>query len=583
MRFTPINRPEPRSIKDIKKYGMLSSEEQRIELDLQRKVRTFRELTRVEYDKPRMKVILAWYERDLPMASSLEHHHLLRAYAKCQLGDKAAAHISRMRGDGCVPDAAHCNLAVLACAQYGSAESAAQLLSETREAGLQVNPATYNAAILACALSEHPAQGWQLLLQMQADGLQLDRASYIGGITACVRDHQPQRSLRLLAEMVSAGLGKAGLLGLYNEAITASAHACQPFRATQLLADARVAGVEPDELSYDPAIEVCAREGQTSLALQVLADMRAAGMAPSKLSRDALIGACARDAMPERALELLDDTVACGLTPSAESFHLTILAGAALEVWREAAVADVLYATAVRTGAISLWTSRRQASLLHHNRESMKAAVRCALRDFNRLNSEESQDAVEKLVLFTAPPDTKFDLKRLEQNLEHFVKQLVEHFDRRLRMLHAHLAHLAAQSSESPMVAIQRRADGVVAARESVAALGQGRGTKELRAAIAGVHAVARDADEEALGTYQNVDIAVELTMEWLERLEQAESNLYPQTLDYLEELGLAFRCDRVGRGWLAVEVDTVAAWCAKDSAPQEVRSGSGRARREEC
>ena len=91
--------------------------------------------------------MLAWYERDRPSASSLEHHHLLRAYAKCQLGDRAAAHIARMREDGCAPDEGHCNLAVLACAQYGSAESAAELLCESREAGLQLSPASYNATL----------------------------------------------------------------------------------------------------------------------------------------------------------------------------------------------------------------------------------------------------------------------------------------------------------------------------------------------------------------------------------------------------------------------------------------------------
>ena len=156
-----------------------------------------------------------------------------------------------------------------------------------------------------------------------------------------------------------------------------------------------------------------------------------------------------------------------------------------------------------------------------------------------------------------------------------FVAQLVEHFDKRLQMLHAHLAHLAAQSREPKEVAIQRRADGIVAVQESVAALGRARGTEGLHAAIAGVHAMARDADEEALGTYKNVDVAVKLTRDWLESLEQAESNLFPQALDYLEELGLDFRSDRVGKSWLAVEADAVGEWCAKDSAPEEVRSGS--------
>ena len=114
VRVVPINRPEPRSVEDIVKYGVLSSEEERAALDNRRKVRMFDELARVHYDKPRMKVMLAWYERDRPSASSLEHHHLLRAYAKCQLGDRAAAHIARMRDDGCAPDEGHCNLAVLA-------------------------------------------------------------------------------------------------------------------------------------------------------------------------------------------------------------------------------------------------------------------------------------------------------------------------------------------------------------------------------------------------------------------------------------------------------------------------------------
>ena len=45
--------------------------------------------------------------------------------------------------------------------------------------------------------------------------------------------------------------------------------------------------------------------------------------------------------------------------------------------------------------------------------------------------------------------------------------------------------------------------------------------------------------------------------------------------MDYLEELGLDFRSDRVGKTWLAVEADAVAEWCAQDSAPEEVRFGS--------
>ena len=59
VRVVPINRPEPRSVEDIVKYGVLSSEEERAALDNRRKVRMFDELARVHYDKPRMKVMLA--------------------------------------------------------------------------------------------------------------------------------------------------------------------------------------------------------------------------------------------------------------------------------------------------------------------------------------------------------------------------------------------------------------------------------------------------------------------------------------------------------------------------------------------
>ena len=103
--------------------------------------------------------------------------------------------------------------------------------------------------------------------------------------------------------------------------------------------------------------------------------------------------------------------------------------------------------------------------------------------------------------------------------------------------------------------------------------------------------------------------VALSLSQDWLASLERAESNLFPQVtltltpnpnpktptltltqpspnpnpdrsfsaqaLDYLEELGLDFRSDRVGKTWLAVEADAVAEWCAQDSAPEEVRSGS--------
>ena len=68
-----------------------------------------------------------------------------------------------------------------------------------------------------------------------------------------MRDHQPQRSLQLLADMASAGLGRPPLLSLYNEAIAASAHACAPIRATRLLGDARVAGVESELAAFSVA------------------------------------------------------------------------------------------------------------------------------------------------------------------------------------------------------------------------------------------------------------------------------------------------------------------------------------------
>ena len=240
----------------------------------------------------------------------------------------------------------------------------------------------------------------------------------------------------------------------------------------------------------------------------------------------------------------------------------------------QAATADVVYATAVRTGAIPLWTSRRQASLLHHNRESMRAAVRCALRAFGRRGAEEAHEAAEKLVLFTAPPEARHDLKRREQNLERFVEQMVGFLDRRLHTLHAHVAHLASASREEPRLAMLRRAEDVVVAREGVLALGNARGSDGLRASIEAVRSLALDEDEQALGTYKNIDLALELATDWLEALEQAEHNLFPQAIDYLEELELEFWSDRVGRGWLAVPADAVAQWCAENPAPEEVSTG---------
>jgi len=49
-----------------------------------------------------------------------------------------------------------------------------------------------------------------------------------------------------------------------------------------------------------------------------------------------------------------------------------------------------------------------------------------------------------------------------------------------------------APKTAAKMAAIERRADAIAAAQESVAALGRARGQEGLRAAIAGVHAMAR-------------------------------------------------------------------------------------------
>ena len=103
---------------------------------------------------------------------------------------------------------------------------------------------------------------------------------------------------------------------------------------------------------------------------------------------------------------------------------------------------------------------------------------------------------------------------------------MADHFDRRLSTLHANLAHLASLSREpapgeasrreasprqAPSRAVERRAAAVGAARQCVLALGQARGAEGLRAAIVGVQQLARDEIEEALGTYQNVDLALGL------------------------------------------------------------------------
>jgi len=46
-RMTPINRQPARPVEDIMKYGVMTTKEQRQELDQKRKARTFRELARL--------------------------------------------------------------------------------------------------------------------------------------------------------------------------------------------------------------------------------------------------------------------------------------------------------------------------------------------------------------------------------------------------------------------------------------------------------------------------------------------------------------------------------------------------------
>ena len=96
-----VIRTKRRSVRDIMKYGMRTSEEERALLDARRTSEIFGELARIEYDTPRLALLLGWYERELPKVGAAEHHDLLRAYSRCKLGERAAAHIDRMRADGC--------------------------------------------------------------------------------------------------------------------------------------------------------------------------------------------------------------------------------------------------------------------------------------------------------------------------------------------------------------------------------------------------------------------------------------------------------------------------------------------------
>ena len=132
-------RTRRRSVRDIVKYGMSTSDEDRAYVDRRRTSEVLAELTRTQYAVPRLKLLLGWVEENRPTGlSGAEHTQLLLAYGRCKLGQQAAAHVERMmmRSDGGgAPGAAHCGLAIVACARFGGdggAERAEALLRASR-------------------------------------------------------------------------------------------------------------------------------------------------------------------------------------------------------------------------------------------------------------------------------------------------------------------------------------------------------------------------------------------------------------------------------------------------------------------
>ena len=390
-------RTRRRSVRDIVKYGMRTSDEDRAYVDGRRTSEVLAELTRTQYNVPRLKLLLGWVEENRPTGlAAAEHTQLLLAYERCRLGQQAAAHLERMRSNGGAPEAAHCNLAIVACARFGGdggAERAEALLRTSRAAGVALDAPTYNAVIAACARGTQPELGWRLLARMRADGLFLDEESYVGGLVACVRGGQPARALALVDEMTSGGLAAAPLLELYEAAVAEAAHAAQPHSALARLADARAAGVVPRGVAYGPALGACAAADLAAEALRLKFEMEAAGLVVGREERDALVRVFARAALAAgatggtagsgrqgQAVALLDEMVAAGMRPSGEAYQLTLAAGGD----GAPAEADRLYVQSVRSSAVALWASRCQADLRGHNRASVRAAVRCALRDYGR-------------------------------------------------------------------------------------------------------------------------------------------------------------------------------------------------------
>ena len=112
-------RTRRRSVRDIMKYGMRTSDEERACVDRRRTSEVLAELTRTQYNVPRLKLLLGWVEENRPTGlAGAEHTQLLLAYTRCKLGQQAAAHLEGMWSVGCTPEAAHCNLAIVACARF---------------------------------------------------------------------------------------------------------------------------------------------------------------------------------------------------------------------------------------------------------------------------------------------------------------------------------------------------------------------------------------------------------------------------------------------------------------------------------
>mmetsp|Transcript_12858 Transcript_12858/g.23021 ORF Transcript_12858/g.23021 Transcript_12858/m.23021 type:complete len:1016 (-) Transcript_12858:59-3106(-) len=230
---------------------------------------------------------------------------LMKVYAFCGMYDKACYLYDRIREDGLVPDQLMYGCLMKFAAECGRTSLSEELSQKAPALDIQ----NYMSLIRSAGRDRDVKRAFAVLKRLKESPLTPDIASYNCVLDVCVQSGDMRRAKELVHEMREMGLTD---IITFNTLLKGHCATHDLKGAKELLGEIELAGLKPNDASYNCLINIAASSGDFNEAFQIVDLMQSHGVKADHYTLSILMKAMKKvknqKAVVPKVLDLLDRT-----------------------------------------------------------------------------------------------------------------------------------------------------------------------------------------------------------------------------------------------------------------------------------